>query len=177
MEQYMGFKLIEAEPAYWCNGVVYPMSEGQPNSSVLDGRSDVEAGYRVRYPDGYTSWSPKDVFEKAYMKVVPNPNLKTTRPSISQAMVDDFIMSKDVITIGNKTTVVHVVCRNGFEFVESSSCVSAENYNETLGAEICMTKIKDKIWSYLGFLLQTAVFGINGTDFCGLTDFDPVSEV
>ena len=26
----------------------------------------VEPGYRVRYPDGYESWSPKDVFEEAY---------------------------------------------------------------------------------------------------------------
>lgn len=25
-----------------------------------------EPGYRVRYPDGYESWSPKDVFEEAY---------------------------------------------------------------------------------------------------------------
>ena len=25
-----------------------------------------EPGYAVKYPDGYTSWSPKDVFEAAY---------------------------------------------------------------------------------------------------------------
>ena len=23
-------------------------------------------GYIIKYPDGYISWSPKDVFEKAY---------------------------------------------------------------------------------------------------------------
>ena len=49
---------------------------------------------------------------------------------------------------------------NGFEIVESSSCVSAENYDETLGVQICMEHIKDKIWMLLGFLLQTAVHGI-----------------
>jgi len=26
-------------------------------------------GYRVKYPDGYISWSPKDVFESAYREV------------------------------------------------------------------------------------------------------------
>lgn len=31
-------------------------------------RDDVE-GYGVKYADGYTSWSPKDVFEKAYVGI------------------------------------------------------------------------------------------------------------
>ena len=29
-----------------------------------------------------------------------------------------------------------------------------------MGAEICMEKIKDKVWFLLGFLLQTAVRGV-----------------
>lgn len=28
---------------------------------------DVREGYAVKYADGYTSWSPKDVFEAAYL--------------------------------------------------------------------------------------------------------------
>ena len=28
-----------------------------------------EPGYRVTYPDGYVSWSPKSVFENAYREV------------------------------------------------------------------------------------------------------------
>lgn len=62
--------------------------------------------------------------------------------------------------MGEKTTVVRAVLRNGFEIVESSSCVSPENYDEELGAEICLEKIRDKVWFLLGFLLQTAVYGI-----------------
>ena len=50
--------------------------------------------------------------------------------------------------------------RNGFELVEASSCVSPENYDEKLGREICMKKIKDRVWHLLGFLLQTAVNGV-----------------
>ena len=116
--------------------------------------------WAVRYPDGYESWSPKDVFERAYLLVTVNEKLKTTAPSISQQMVDDFIVSREVTTMGGKTTVVRAVLRNGFEIVESSACVSQENYDEAMGAEICTKKIKDKVWMLLGFLLQTAVHGV-----------------
>ena len=77
-------------------------------------------------------------------------------------MVDDFIGHVEVMTMGEKTTVVKATLKNGFEIVEASSCVSKENYDEKLGAEICLEKIKDKIWSFLGFLLQTGVHGVKG---------------
>lgn len=28
-----------------------------------------QEGYKVRYPDGYTSWSPKNVFEESYRPI------------------------------------------------------------------------------------------------------------
>lgn len=31
--------------------------------------ADVEPGYAVKYPDGYISWSPKAVFEEAYLAI------------------------------------------------------------------------------------------------------------
>ena len=114
----------------------------------------------MRYPDGYVSWSPKDVFERAYLLVTVNPDLRTDAPSVSQQMVDDFILETWTQTLGDKTTVVRAMLRNGFEIVESSACVSAENYDEKLGREICLEKIRDKVWFLLGFLLQTAVHGV-----------------
>ena len=138
MRQYIGTKMIMAEPA------------------MKDGKE----GYKVVYQDGYESWSPKDVFEQAYLPLSINENLRTDAPSISQHMVDDFIVSREVITMGDKCTVVRAILRNGFEIVESSACVSPENYDEQMGAEICMDKIKDKVWFLLGFLLQTAVEGV-----------------
>lgn len=139
MKKYIGTKMVEAEKATRENG---------------------EEGYRIRYSDGYVSWSPKEVFEKAYLPVSINQNLRTEAPSISQEMVDNFIDHTEVITMGDKTTVVRAVLKNGFEIVESSACVSAENYDEKLGEEICMEHIKNKVWFLLGFLLQTAVHGI-----------------
>ena len=155
MKTYIGTKIIEAAPAIRMGGKVYDANELIPRSMEM-----VEEGYRVRYPDGYESFSPKDVFERFYLELTVNPELRTKKPSISQKMVDDFIVAKEVSTLGDKVTVVRATLRNGFELVESSACVSPENYDEKLGVEICMEKIKDKVWFLLGFLLQTGVNGL-----------------
>lgn len=168
MKQYIGTKLIEAAPAlrYGAGEEVLVVELGRETTeqekSFIDRASSCDIGYRVRYSDGYVSWSPQDVFEAAYLPVIVNEDLRTDAPSISRQMVDDFIRETEVITMGDKTTVVRAVLRNGFEIVESSACVSAENYDEDLGAQICMEHIKDKVWMLLGFLLQTAVHGVKG---------------
>ena len=52
MKKYIGTKIIEAEPCKaWKDTKLHKAGED---------------GYKVRYPDGYESWSPKDVFEEAY---------------------------------------------------------------------------------------------------------------
>ena len=157
MKQYIGTKLIEAEKAYRVDGktVVLP-DNGAPCGSKI------ERGYKVRYADGYESFSPAEVFERAYLPLEVNGEFKTEAPSISAEMVERFIDHHETVTMGGKTTVVRAVLKNGFEIVESSSCVSAENYDEKLGEEICMERIRNKIWELLGFLLQTAVGGVNG---------------
>jgi len=157
MKKYIGTKLIEAEKAVRVNGEVQPLDWPIPEGSR------VEYGYKVRYADGYESFSPKDVFEAAYLPLEPNKKLKTDAPSISQKMVNEFIDEIHVSTLGEKTTVVRAVLVNGFEIVESSSCVSKENYDQNLGRDICMEKIMGKVWYLLGFLLQTAVGGIEKT--------------
>jgi len=48
---YIGCKLIKAVPM----------------SKLRDGKE--APGYQVTYPDGYVSWSPKEVFENAYRLV------------------------------------------------------------------------------------------------------------
>ena len=157
MKQYIGTKLIEAEKAYRVDGKVVTLAENKVPCGYK-----VERGYKVRYADGYESFSPQGVFESAYLPLEVNGMLKTAAPSISAEMVERFIDHHETVTMGGKTTVVRAVLKNGFEIVESSSCVSAENYDEKLGEEICMERIRNKIWELLGFLLQTAVCGVNG---------------
>lgn len=47
LKPYIGAKIISAEPQ----------------------ERDGQAGYKVVYPDGYTSWSPQATFEEAYRPV------------------------------------------------------------------------------------------------------------
>ena len=60
MKKYIGTKEVSATPAWQIEGTVYPKNDVIPRSM---NRKD---GYKVVYEDGYESWSPKDVFEKAY---------------------------------------------------------------------------------------------------------------
>ena len=60
MRKYIGTKMIDARP----------MTRGEYNKYrgwmlPADENPD-DQGYLVRYPDGYESWSPWDVFEEAY---------------------------------------------------------------------------------------------------------------
>lgn len=153
MKKYIGCKLLEAKP----------MTRGDYNTfrgwAIPDDENPEDEGYLVKYPDGYISWSPNQIFEKAYLQVDENKDLPSG-VNISQDMVDDFIAYYETHTMGDTTTVVRCVLRNGFVIVESSSCVDPANYSEKIGEEICLNKIKDKIWELLGFLLQTAWHGI-----------------
>jgi hypothetical protein len=58
VERYIGTKIIEAEP----------MTSEEYNEAIrpLFYSGNDKRGYKVKYEDGYISWSPKDVFEKAY---------------------------------------------------------------------------------------------------------------
>ena len=83
MKQYIGTKIVEAEPA-----TLYELKEGghfmkkaseewtEENARIPDLASSTREGYAVRYADGYESWSPKDVFEQtrpsADRKLPPN---------------------------------------------------------------------------------------------------------
>lgn len=60
MKKYIGTKEVSAIPAWQIDGTIYPKDGVVPRSM---NRKD---GYKVVYEDGYESWSPKDVFEKAY---------------------------------------------------------------------------------------------------------------
>ena len=85
MESYIGTKIIKAEPM---NDLDFEIEKSMFESAketmksyksgknllVRNQRSEVamqelrepKEGYKIMYPDGYTSWSPKVVFENAY---------------------------------------------------------------------------------------------------------------
>lgn len=68
MEQYIGTKMIQAEPA-WRVTTEDGRKFIQLKSDNSDFAGKIEDGYKVVYPpDGYESWSPKEVFEAAYRR-------------------------------------------------------------------------------------------------------------
>jgi hypothetical protein len=153
MKKYIGSCLVEAEP----------MTREDYNAfrgwSIPADEDPKDKGYLMKCPDGLVTWKPADFFEKHYVKVDDNQELPSG-VSIGQKMVDEFIAYTETKTMGTKTTVVRCVLRNGFEIVESTGCVDGKNYSEKIGYEICMERIKNKIWELLGFLLQMAWNGI-----------------
>ena len=58
-KSYIGCKIIEAEPMDECTF----LKEFRGQNIA---HRETRPGYVVTYPDGYVSWSPKEVFEEAY---------------------------------------------------------------------------------------------------------------
>ena len=117
-----------------------------------------EVGYEVVYDLGtdreYRSWSPRDKFERAYLP------LDGDGSRVTQNMVDNFVSTTSTITIADKMTVGFIQLANGTLYTESSACVDPANYDEALGAKICMDRAKDRVWHLLGFVLQWAKHGL-----------------
>ena len=147
MKSYIGTKLIKATP----------MNLGEYNEykgwDMPTGEDPAREGYLVVYSDSYESWSPKEVFESAYLGII-------NETTISKDDVKQFIKSVESVKLGEKTTVTQVTLVNGFVITESSSCVDPANFDMAMGEQICVERIENKIWELLGFLLQTAKYGI-----------------
>ncbi|MCO7177023.1 Gp49 family protein [Sporolactobacillus kofuensis] len=75
---------------------------------------------------------------------------------VTQEHIDDIFKHSEikVQTVFDKTTVVSAKLPNGFVIVESTGCVDPANYSEEIGKEICIERIKNKIWELEGYLLQ-----------------------
>lgn len=146
---YLGVKLIKARKAWRINGsaMVYDMNRMVQHDDVVD------EGYEVEYPDGYKSFSPKDVFEKAYYQI-----LDPTK--ISEGDVLGFMKQGYSLRLGEKTTVVLDTTITGFDTIGTSACVNPNNYDHAIGEGIARRDIKDKIWGHLGFVLQWAINGL-----------------
>ena len=77
---------------------------------------------------------------------------KVTKKDVQENMQDIIVKTEG--EFGKPVTYVTVKMKNGFTLRESTTCVDPANYNEEIGAKICLEKIEDKIWMLLGFQLQ-----------------------
>lgn len=150
MKQYIGVKAVYAEPMD-----LYTFEtefKGKSLESVKES-SENAPGYYVQYPDGYDSWSPKHVFEAAYFGM-------EGYDTVSPADVQNFQRSVESVRVGAKTTNTTITLLTGYEVHGQSACVNPDNYNLGIGQKYAKPHAEDKIWEYLGFVLQWAKFGL-----------------
>lgn len=149
MKNFIGVKILQAKP----------MSRGDYNTyrgwNIPEDENPEDPGYLVKYSDDYESWSPRDTFESAYFEMGDDPT------TITPGMVDRFVGDKILVNrLDAKTTIVSVESVTGFKQHEVSSCVDPINYDENIGKDICMNRVKNNMWTYLGFVLQWGRFGL-----------------
>ncbi|MGL5745096.1 MAG: Gp49 family protein [Cetobacterium sp.] len=146
---YIGVKQIQAEPM---NLFDYRALKGAPTGEAHKSQE----GYLVHYSPEYSSWSPKEVFEKAYLQI-KDPT-RITEDDVKSFIKEVNVYTKEVF--GKPSTHVEVLLLNGYIITEQSTSVDPVNYSMEIGEEICMERIYTKIWDLLGFTLATARFGI-----------------
>lgn len=71
MKLYIGVKVVKARPGTMAEAQALKCKCPVEDQERIFRKSGTENkdGYIVVYPDGYVSWSPKDVFEKAYQEL------------------------------------------------------------------------------------------------------------
>ena len=117
---------------------------------------DGKLGYAVMYEDGYTSWSPKETFERAYLPMGKDSDGTKVNPAMVKAMISELSGSK----MGQQTAVIHGHLANGFEVTEMSACVEPANYDQSVGEGLARQKVENQVWMLLGFVLAWARKGI-----------------
>lgn len=144
----IGIKMIDLQPM--------TAREANDKGHRIGEHSFETEGYEVTYGDGYKSWCPKEVADAAYFRLSPeNDGTKVLKED-----VENFVTNVEVMTVGEKTTVVNAHTLTGFDMVRHSSCVDPKNYNEELGKQYALEVVTDDLWGHLGFVLQWAKFGL-----------------
>ena len=144
----IGIKIVDLQPM--------TANEACIRNYKTNGLDGSQEGYEVTYPDGYKSWCPKEVADKAYFKL----NGGNDGSKILMQNVEDFIKSEGNTKVGTKTTNVTITTITGFEINGQASCVDANQFDINLGAKAARPRAIDQLWAHLGFVLQWAKNGI-----------------
>jgi hypothetical protein len=90
------------------------------------------------------------VFEAYDSATVPGAKTAITKADI-EALIERSAWSDT--KLGVKTTVVCLTLPNGFEIVETASCVDPANYDHNLGVTTARKRVIDKLWLLEGYRL------------------------
>lgn len=129
--------------------------EAKENGYVIFDYHKNTAGYELTYPNMFKEWIPKSQINKRFFTLMNEDGNIITRDDVKR-----FIRSIDAQTINDKTTLVDSKLITNYNIVETSSCVDPKNYDLELGKQFATQKVIDKVWDYLGFVLQWARNGL-----------------
>lgn len=75
--------------------------------------------------------------------------------TVTKKQIDNILQNSEIKieTVYDKVTVVNCKLPNGFVITEASGAVDPTNYDEKIGAEICMERITNKLWELEGYAL------------------------
>ena len=195
MKSYTGTKTINAKPM---NRVDYNVLRGW---TLPDNENGSDEGFLVEYTDGgksnhpefagYISWSPADVFEKAYrLNFATDDNAieqeiqakGKTAPRVTPADLQANISSEFYFTgsdgafgatgyrpvsmrAGTALTLLTfcvLVLRNGFTVTGESACASPENFDPEIGRKIARQNAEQKVWPLMGYALKERLNNAKG---------------
>lgn len=192
MIEYIGTKQVRAKP----------MTRGEYNTfrgwEVPADENPSDEGYLVEYVDGgkanttqyagYVSWSPADVFQRAYKPMPAKSDIQQeieakgkTAPRITPADIEANIVSEHYFTAEEGVTGEEysnerpfsapvpalqlltfcvLVLRNGFTVTGESACASPENFDAEIGRKVARQSAINKVWPLMGYELRTRLAGI-----------------
>lgn len=111
-----------------------------------------QSGYHVVYPSGHEGWIPYELFEKHAFRLRESDR-------ITSDDANRFIASVQSEQIDDRTTLTKLTTVTNVVDYRTSTCVSPENYNTSIGGHCNLTHLQDGIFEFLGKALK---WGLNG---------------
>lgn len=75
-----------------------------------------------------------------------------------QAIYDTHIVDEWSTKMGNKTTVVTLIMRNGYEATGTSACTNPEEYEFEIGEHYARVRALEEVMHHISFMRQQEVF-------------------
>lgn len=153
MKKYIGTKMVMAKPMSRkeyndYRGWQLPANENGDDQGFLVEYLDSPNGNDSRHA-GYISWSPADVFARAYKATDDIP----ARLTLSD--ITDKIKKADYYRLGNSTTTVcQLTLANGFTVQGYSACIDPSQFNQAIGESIAYENAVQEVWALEGYLLS-----------------------
>jgi hypothetical protein len=77
--------------------------------------------------------------------------------TVTEEMINAAIMAEHDYKVGEKTTIVVLFLRNGFEVVGTSACVNPAGYDHETGKKYARERAITKVWELEGYRLQQSM--------------------